>query len=71
MQANDRTTSKRLTSVPPSGGSELEFELPAGPPELTPGLARSLLRVLQISERPAAATDGEVPGSSHTDAVAS
>lgn len=71
MQPNDRPNSKRLTSVPTSGGSELEFGVPNGPPVLTPGLARSLLRILQSAERRVITGDAEVPGSSHSDAVAS
>ena len=71
MQPNDRPSPKRLMSVPTSGGSELEFDLPTGPPALTSGLARSLLRILQNAEHCATTGVVEVPGSSHTDAVAS
>jgi len=71
MQPNERPNSKRLKSVPSHSGKELMVDLPAGPPELTAGLARSLLRILQNAEHCATTGDVEVSGSSHTDAVAS
>ncbi len=70
MQPKERPTSSPLALVPAGGGSELKVDLPSGPPVLTADIARLLLRLLQSAER-RITCDDDVPGSSHTDAVAS
>ena len=70
MQPKESPTSTPLALVPAGGGSELKVDLPTGPPVLTADLARLVLRVLQSADR-RTTCDDDVPGSSHTDAVAS